>query len=54
MCTEPEAVNPTGSARTGRVTFSKALATIYCDVRKFKVLKASGCKANYYEVDIGG
>lgn len=43
----------TGSARIGRVTFSKTAKTLYYRGKAFKSLKGDGFKANYYEVDTG-
>jgi len=40
-----------GSARIGRVTFSKTGKTLYYKGRAFRSLKGSGFKANYYDVD---
>lgn len=42
-----------GSARIGRVYFSKTGKTIYYRGSKFQSLKGSGFKANYFEVDSG-
>lgn len=42
-----------GSARIGRVYFSKSGKTIYYRGKKFKSLKGGGFKANYFEIDSG-
>jgi hypothetical protein len=42
-----------GSARIGRVTFSKTGSTIYYQGRSFQSLKGKGFKSNYYEVETG-
>jgi len=43
-----------GSARIGRVTFSKTGRTIYYRGKSFQSLKGAGFKANYYDVETGG
>jgi hypothetical protein len=53
MYIERKAGNLTGSARIGRVTFSKTGATIYYHGKEFQSLKGAGFKANYYEVGTG-
>jgi hypothetical protein len=53
MYIERKAGQLTGTARIGRVTYSKTGATIYYRGRQFQSLKGSGFKANYYEVDTG-
>ena len=40
-----------GDASIGRVYFSKTGKTLYYKGRKFKSLKGSGFKANYYDVE---
>jgi len=39
------------SARIGRVTYSKTLATIYYRGKQFRSLGGAGFKANYYDVE---
>jgi len=40
-----------GSARIGRVSFSKSGATLRYGTQSFQSLKGSGHKANYYDVE---
>jgi hypothetical protein len=42
-----------GSARIGRVTFSRTGATLHYGGKSFQSLKGSGFKANYFEVETG-
>ncbi|MGD0732922.1 MAG: hypothetical protein ABR956_16780 [Terracidiphilus sp.] len=42
-----------GSARIGRVTFSRTGATLHYGNKSFQSLKGSGFKANYYCVETG-
>ncbi|HWL51091.1 MAG TPA: hypothetical protein VNQ90_01555 [Chthoniobacteraceae bacterium] len=42
-----------GSARIGRVTFSKTGSTIYYRGKSFRSLKGDGFKANYFDVETG-
>lgn len=42
-----------GQARIGRVFFSKTGKTLYYKGLRFRSLKGSGFKSNYYEVDSG-
>ena len=42
-----------GTARIGRVTFSRTGATLHYRGKTFQSLKGSGFKANYYEVKTG-
>ena len=42
-----------GSARIGRVTFSKTGRTLYYRGQKFQSLKGAGFKSNYYDLDSG-
>ena len=42
-----------GSARIGRVTFSKRGRTIYYKGRSFQSLKGEGFKSNYHDVATG-
>lgn len=42
-----------GSARIGRVTFSRTSATLHYGGRSFQSLKGYGFKTNYYDVDSG-
>ena len=41
----------TGSARIGRVSFSKTGRTIYYQGKTFRSLKGAGFKSNYFEVE---
>ena len=43
----------TGSARIGRVTFSKTGSTLYYGGKSFRSLKGQGFKSNYYDVETG-
>lgn len=42
-----------GTARIGRVTFSRSGATLYYAGKAFRSLKGKGFKANYYDVETG-
>ena len=42
-----------GSARIGRVTFSRTGATLHYGGKSFQSLKGSGFKANYFDVETG-
>lgn len=42
-----------GDARIGRVFFSKSGKTLYYNGLRFRSLKGSGFKANYFETDSG-
>lgn len=42
-----------GAARIGRVFFSKTGKTLYYGELRFRSLKGSGFKSNYYEVSSG-
>jgi hypothetical protein len=42
-----------GSARIGRVYFSKTGKTLYYRGKKFRSLKGSGFKANYFDICTG-
>lgn len=53
MYIERKAGALTGSARIGRVTFSKTGRTLYYRDQRFKSLKGAGFKSNYYDVDSG-
>ena len=53
MYIERKAGEVTGSARIGRVTFSKTGKTLYYGGREFQSLKGRGFKANYFEVESG-
>jgi hypothetical protein len=53
MYIESKADGLTGSARIGRVTFSKTGATVYYRGRSFQTLGGSGSKANYFDVETG-
>lgn len=50
MYVECKAGGLTGPARIGRVSFSKAGATLYYRGRTFRSLKGPGSKANYFDV----
>lgn len=43
----------TGSARIGRVTFSRTGCTLYYRDLVFQSLKGNGFKANYFEIESG-
>ncbi len=43
----------TGSARIGRVTFSKTDKTIYYKDKSFQSLSGQGYKANYFDAETG-
>lgn len=45
--------NLVGSARIGRVTFSKTGKSIHYDQKTFETLNGSGFKANYRDVETG-
>ena len=53
MYIESKASGLTGSARIGRVSFSKTGATLYYAGKTFQSLKGSGFKANYFEIESG-
>ena len=53
MYIENKAEGLTGSARIGRVSFSKTGATLYYAGKSFRSLKGFGFKSNYYEVETG-
>jgi hypothetical protein len=42
-----------GSARIGRVSFSRTGATVHYDGKSFQSLKGSGFKANYFDLETG-
>jgi hypothetical protein len=42
-----------GTARIGRVTFSRTGATLHYRGKSFQSLKGSGFKANYFDVETG-
>lgn len=42
-----------GTARIGRVTFSRTGATLHYRDKSFQSLKGSGFKANYFDVETG-
>jgi hypothetical protein len=50
MYIERKAGNIEGTARIGRVTFSKSGRTIYYKDKRFRTLNGQGFKSNYYEV----
>jgi hypothetical protein len=51
MYIECKAESLNGSARIGRVTFSKTGSTLYYQGREFQSLKGSGFKANYFDIE---
>ena len=53
MYIESKAAGLNGSARIGRVTFSKTGKTLYYQGRTFQSLKGRGFKANYVDVATG-
>jgi hypothetical protein len=53
MYIESKSLGLTGSARIGRVTFSKSGATLYYHGKSFQSLKGNGFKANYFDVETG-
>ena len=53
MYIESKAEGLNGSARIGRVSFSKSGATLRYRGQSFKSLKGSGFKANYYDEETG-
>jgi len=53
MYIESKANDLNGSARIGRITFSKTECRLYYRGSSFQSLKGTGFKANYYEVRSG-
>jgi hypothetical protein len=53
MYIESKADDLVGSARIGRVSYSRTFGTLYYRGRAFQSLKGSGFKANYFEVETG-
>lgn len=53
MYIENKSLGLEGPARIGRVYFSKTGKTLYYGAARFRSLKGSGFKANYYEVGTG-
>ena len=53
MYVERKAESLSGTARISRMTFSKSGKTLSRGGQKFRSLKGSGFKANYYDVDSG-
>jgi hypothetical protein len=53
MYIECKAGDLTGTARIGRVTFSKTGRTLYYGGLTFQSLKGAGFKSNYYAVETG-
>jgi hypothetical protein len=53
MYLECKAGELAGSARIGRMTFSKTGRTLYYRGQKFQSLKGAGFKSNYYDLDSG-
>ncbi len=53
MYIERKAGNLTGTARIGRVTFSRTGKTLYYRGKKLQSLKGAGFKSNYYDLASG-
>lgn len=53
MYIERKAGQLTGSARIGRVRFSKTGKTLYYGGKKFQSLKGNGFKSNFYDLATG-
>ncbi len=53
MYIERKAGNLTGTARIGRVTFSKTGMTLYYRGKSFQSLNGAGFKSNYYDLATG-
>ena len=53
MYVEAKGAGLNGSARIGRVTYSKSGRSLSYAGRTFESLKGSGFKANYFEVETG-
>jgi hypothetical protein len=53
MYIERKAGELVGTARNGRVRYSKSGCTIYYGGTEFRSLKGQGFKANYYEIETG-
>ena len=53
MYVERKAGNLTGTARIGRVSFSKTGKTLYYRGKKLQSLKGNGFKANYIDLESG-
>jgi hypothetical protein len=53
MYIESKAEGLSGSARIGRVSFSKSGKSVYYRGRRFETLAGRGFKANYFEVESG-
>lgn len=53
MYIEAKSGGLTGPARIGRVTASKAGATLYYQGKAFQSLKGTGFKSNYFDVETG-
>jgi hypothetical protein len=53
MYIESKAEGLSGSARIGRVSFSKSGKSVYYDGRRFESLAGRGFKANYFDVASG-
>jgi len=51
MYVECKAGGLTGSARIGRVSFSRTGRTLYYRDQRFQSLKGAGFKANYFDLD---
>ncbi|HKQ88258.1 MAG TPA: hypothetical protein VJS43_15980 [Candidatus Acidoferrales bacterium] len=53
MYIERKASELVGTARIGRVRYSKSGCTVYYGGKEFRSLRGDGFKANYYEVETG-
>lgn len=53
MYIERKAGELTGTARIGRVTFSKSGRRLYYRGQRFQSLKGAGFKSNYYDMETG-
>ncbi len=53
MYIEVKSKGLSGLARIGRVTFSKSGKSIRYKGKELQILKGSGYKANYYDVETG-
>ena len=53
MYIESKAEGLSGSARIGRVSFSKSGKSVYYGGRRFETLAGRGFKANYFDVESG-
>ncbi len=53
MYIEFKGENLTGTARIGRVKFSKTMKSIHYNGKTFQTLKGMGFKANFFDVETG-